>query len=181
VLSSTKGTVGNSGSSGLSSGQFETPNLILVNADGYSNADRTHELKLFGGYMIPKLEVSLNGYWRIMSGLPYTAQANISSSTFNWTSRISTFLEPRGNHRNDTFSQFDLRAEKVVTLGVHRFGFYADIENLFKQQIVTERESRYPNRSFSNFYTGEDYEVPFGGPRTLSPGRQITLGARWSF
>ena len=90
VLSSTKGTVGNTGSSGLSSGQFETPNLILVNAEGYSDADRRHEFKLFAGYMIPKVEVSVNGYWRYLSGQPYTAQANVSSSTFNWTSRIST-------------------------------------------------------------------------------------------
>ena len=68
----------------------------------------------------------------------------------------------------------------MFNFGIHRFGFYADIENLFKQQVVLSRESRYPGRDLSDF-EGNSFTVPFGGPRTLSPGRQITLGARWSF
>jgi hypothetical protein len=181
VLSQTKGTVSNSGSSGISSGQFETPNGILVNADGYSSGDRTQEVKLFGGYQIPKVEISVNGYWRYLSGRPYTAYANVSSRTFNWTSSLSTNLEPRGNHRNDTWTQFDVRAEKVFNYGIHRFGIYVDMENLFNQGIVTARQDRYPNRSLTSSIDGSSFVLPFGGPTTLIAGRQITFGARWSF
>jgi hypothetical protein len=179
VYSITKGTINNSGTQGISSGQFETPNG-LVNTDGYAFGNRTHEFKVFAGYQIPKIEVSLNGYFRALSGNPYTAYSNVSSGVFNWTGRINVNLEPRGSHRNDTWTQLDIRIEKVFDVGIHRFGFYADIENLFNQAIVTARQDRYPSRDLTSL-TGESFTLPFGGPTTLIGGRQITLGGRWSF
>jgi hypothetical protein len=179
VYSSTKGTINNSGTQGISSGQFETPNG-LVNTDGYSYGNRTHEFKVFAGYQIPKIEVSVNGYFRAISGYPYTAYSNVSSSVFNWTGRINVNLEPRGTHRNDVWTQLDLRLEKVFDVGIHRFGIYADLENLFNQQVVTDRQDRYPSRGLTDYY-GNSFTLPFGGPTYLIGGRQITLGGRWSF
>ena len=53
VYSQTTGNVTNGAFSGVSSGQFETPNTILTNRDGRVPLDRPHE----AGYQIPKIEV----------------------------------------------------------------------------------------------------------------------------
>ena len=180
VYSRTRGTINNNGLDGITSSQFDTPNTILVNADGVSSQDVTNEFKVFAGYQIPKIEVSVNGYFRALNGTPYTAQQRISSDEFNWSEAITVNLEPLGGHRNDFWTQLDLRLEKVFDVGVHRFGVYADFENLFNEAIVTARGNRYPDRTLTDFY-GNDFTLPFGGPTTVIGGRQITIGGRWSF
>ena len=39
---------------------YETPTSALVNSDGRLTNDRPHELKVFVGYQIPKIEISVN-------------------------------------------------------------------------------------------------------------------------
>lgn len=175
VYSKTKGTVTNGGFSGVSSGQFETPNTIVINSEGNVSFDRTHEVKVFAGYQIPKIEVSANIYYRMLSGLPYTAFQRLSSSTVGWTSSVDLLLEPRGSRRNDTQHLVDARFEKVFSVGMHRLGLYADVDNLFNKGVVTARQSRNP------FVKISGNKVLLGSPTAVTPPRQITFGARWSF
>ncbi len=181
VLSKTTGTISNSTYAGIVSGQFETPNTILINADGPTAYDRRNMVRLFGGYQIPKIEVSVNGYWQYGSGEPYAAYYRVSTSRTDWTSSIYVNVDSRDMHISNAYSQLDLRLEKVINVGIHRFGFYADIANLFNQNTVVSNNGRYPSTSLSNITTGASYPVYFGGPLTTLAGRQITLGARWSF
>lgn len=172
VYSQTEGTVP---SSGAASGQFETPNLILINADGPAAIDPTHEFKLFLGYQVPRIEVGVNTYYRSVSGTTYSPVQRLTAGTINWTSSNDVFLEPRGSYRNDHLNIVDLRLEKVFNVGFNRFGLYADIENLFNVGTVTGRQNRYPFLAISGT------NVPFGGPTAVTAARQTTFGVRWSF
>lgn len=181
VLSSTEGTVSNSQSAGISSGQFETPNTIMVNADGPTSYDRRHEIKAFVGYQIPRIEVSVNAYWRYLSGWPYAPYGRIPTSVTAWSSTLNVNLQPRGGpYMTPSEKNLDLRLEKVFDIGFHRFGVYADIQNVLNSGYAISPQTRYPTIALTD-QTGESFNVPFGGPLALNAGRQVTLGGRWSF
>ena len=181
VISSTIGTVSNSSTAGVSSGQFETPNTIAVNSDGPTPYDRRHEVKAFVGYQIPKIEVAVNAYWRYLSGWPYTPYQRISRSNFNWSGSLNINVQPRGAfYQTDNESNLDLRLEKVIDVGVHRFGLYADIQNVFNQGNVIGNQTRYPSATV-DYANGKSFTSKFGDPTVMNAGRQVTLGARWSF
>ncbi len=175
VYSKTRGTVTNGAFSGITSSQFHTPNLALVNADGLVGFDRPHEFKVFAGYTIPKVEISANAYYRYLSGLPWTPFQSVSANTFNWTSNISLPLEPRGSRRMESQQLMDLRLEKVVNLGTNRVGLYLDAENLFNEGFMTGVQARNPSASIAGT------SVPLGGVTSITAPRQLTFGARWSF
>lgn len=182
VYSQTKGTINNTGFAGFNSSQFENANNAVIFTDGYASYDRTHEFKAFAGYQIPKIEVSLNAYYRWMSGTPYTPYSRIRASTLGWPfgSYVTPNLAAPGDYRNDPFSQTDLRLEKVFNVGFHRFGIYMDLQNLFNQADVTNRQTRYPYRNYPG-PNGETNHVAFGDPVSISTARQAVIGLRWSF
>jgi hypothetical protein len=188
VLSKTTGTINNSTYAGISSGQFETPNAISVNADGPTAYDRRHEVKVFAGYQIPKAEISINGYWRFLSGTPYTPYARVSGSTVGWPNSVNVNLVAPGAFRYDNETNLDVRFEKVLTFGANRFGIYGDVQNLFNQMNVLSVQTRYPSATLSYHNPADadpaaltDVKVPFGFPLAVSASRQVTFGFRWSF
>jgi hypothetical protein len=175
VLSKTEGNISNSGSAGISSSQFDTPNGILINAFGDSGYDRRHEIKLMAGYQIPVVEVELDAYYVAVSGYNYAPAATLSKSTINYTGSTSVFLEPRGSRVLPFDKEFTLRAEKVFKVGIHRFGIYADIANVFNSGTATGVVTNVAGSSVLGKL------VPFEGVTELIPARQATLGVRWSF
>ncbi|MGE5361088.1 MAG: TonB-dependent receptor [Bacteroidales bacterium] len=194
VLSKTTGTINNGTYDGMSSGQFETPNTILVNADGPTGYDRRHEVKIFAAYQIPKVEVNVSGAWRFLSGQPYVPYVRVSADdelNVGWESYIYTnMIAPGVNSAfvtpNDT--NLDLRFEKVFNYGIHRFGIYADLQNAFNQTIITGVQTRWPYRTLSYHdptspdpTSVTDVRVPFGSALYTNAGRQVTFGVRWSF
>jgi hypothetical protein len=175
VYSKTKGTVTNGSFSGITSSQFQTPNGALVNADGLVGFDRTHEIKVFAGYQIPKLEIAANAYYRYLSGTPWTPFQRVSSGTFNWTGSIDILLEERGSRRTESQQLMDIRFEKVFNVGANRLGLYLDAENLFNAGFMTGVQTRNPSVSISGT------SVPLGGVTAITAPRQLTFGGRWSF
>ena len=63
----------------------------------------------------------------------------------------------------------------MFSFDVHRFGLYADLENALNRGVVTARNARYPSVGISG------NTVLFGSATAVTPARQITFGARWSF
>ena len=181
VLSKTEGTINNSTFAGISSAQFETPNNIVVNADGPTGFDVRHEFKLLGSYQIPKIDVMTSGYWLWVSGRPYNAQQRFSGTDLNWLVAQIINIEPSGSRRNDSSSTFDLRFEKLFNVQSNRFGIYTDISNFFNAGVVATRQNRHPNLTLTDPVTGDNVVVDFGDPRTMNPARQVTFGFRWSF
>ncbi len=174
VLSKTEGNVNNGGTTGAQT-QHETPNTILINRDGLVPLDRRHEFKGFVGYQIPKVEVSLNAVYRGTSGVTYTPFTRVASGTIDWTSSVDVWIEEQGSYRIDPLHIVDLRLEKVFNAGYNRFGVYADIENLFNVGTAITAQTRFPSAAISG------NTVLFGSPSAITPARQVTFGARWSF
>ena len=181
VVSKAEGAVDNDGFDSFGVGNvFESPSRSLVNVDGPMRNDRTHEFKLMLGWEIPRVEVSLNGYFRSISGRTYTPIQQYAASVINGF--VSTGrrvrLEPRGARRLDTTNLLDLRLEKVFKLGSRkdRIALYADISNAFNSGLVTNVIDRYPSQAIVG--AGD---VPFDAAAQITPPRQTQLGLRWSF
>ncbi len=175
VWSEAKGNVGNTGRAGIGGTTFRNPNTAITNATGFMENDRTHEVKIFAGYQIPKIEVNVNGFYRAVSGATYTPVQNNSGGSLNWTGSVQVFLEPRGNQRYETEHNVDLRLEKVFDYDVHRFGVFMDVANLLNAETIIGVQTRVPNRDING------YTVLYQSPTLLAPARQITFGGRWSF
>lgn len=175
VWSKTEGTVSNGGTASVTGSFFENPSFSLVNAKGLMGLDRTHEVKFFAGYNIPKIDVSLNAYYRAIGGSTYQAEMSVSGSTLNWTGSSNIPLEPRGSRRLDMLHQIDLRAEKSFNIDVHRFGVFVDVQNLLNKDTITGVQTRYPRRTISGNV------VQFGSPTAIQQARQLTVGGRWTF
>lgn len=175
VYSKTNGTVVNNGTAGFASSLTETPNTSFINRDGRVPLDRPHEFKLFGGYQIPRVEISFNAYYRHLSGQTFTAFARQSATRVNWTASNDVQIETQGANRIKPQNIVDLRLEKVFSRDVHRFGIYADLENAFNSSAILTRQNRFPSAVIGG------NTVPFGNVATVTPSRQITFGLRWSF
>jgi hypothetical protein len=96
------------------------------------------------------------------SGLPCAPFVSVPASQVKWTRARS---------------EASLWVEKVVHAGVHRFGFYADIQNRTNQDSVTSENGRYTSVQVTDDQ-GQQRDVWLGGPLTRMAGRQITLGER---
>ena len=184
VWSRVDGTINNTGANTYGQSTFfETPTNALVNAYGHPDYDRTHEVKLYGTWQIPKIELGLNAYYRFLSGAVWTPYERFSSKLINWPGFASggrqPFLEPRGDRRLPNESYLDLRIEKIFKLGAgtDRLSVYADIQNVFNEGTIIDVQRRYPNVSIAGYET----PVDFGSPTEIADPRKFILGARWSF
>jgi hypothetical protein len=179
VLAKAEGNVDNTGfGNWLGGNGWVSPNTGSTNSFGELTNSRRHEIKLYGTYQIPKIEVMLSPAYTGLSGRPYTPYTQPGSSTLNIpgsSSRRQILLEPRGTERNDFYHEFDLRAEKVFEMSGHRFGVFADIMNMFNTASITSRQTRYPSTSIGG------NTVLYKAPTGVQGARQVTFGARWSF
>jgi hypothetical protein len=182
VLSEATGTVDNTGGAQVSSRQFETPVLAIINTQGNLTNDRTHEFKLLGTYMIPVIDVSASTYWHMISGRNFTPFQQFSSSTLGLSGQSSQYrrplLEPRGSERNPAERILDLSFEKVFRLTDRdRIGVYLQILNALNASTIITTQNRVPNVSIAGIST----PVAFGAPGGVIASRQINIGGRWSF
>ena len=177
VWSETTGNINNTGRAGFGGSGWENPTVALVNTEGKLGNDRTHELKIMGGYTIPKIDVGLSAFIRSISGGTYTSipSSTVSSRTLNWFSSLRPNLEPLGTYRLPTLNLVDFRVDKSFRVGGHRFSAWMDVGNLFNASTVTGVQNRYPSRVINGF------TVAYDGPTTITGARQVTIGGRWSF
>jgi hypothetical protein len=182
VFAKATGNVDNTGAAQVSTRQFETPNLALVNSEGDASFTPTHEFKLLGSYQIPKIETSVNAYFRATSGLPYSRIQQFPTSIVGSGSSTTyrrIIIQPRGTFNLPTLSQLDLRLEKnFMVPGSNRIGIYADFENIFNRGIITSVVTRTTSATLAD---GSTFPLPFGTPGAVQNPRQIRIGARWSF
>jgi hypothetical protein len=180
VYSKATGNVDNSSTAQVTLRQFETPNYALVNAEGRLTYDRPHEFKLLGTYQVPRVDLSVSGYFRAISGRNYTPfQRYTNTELNNATNYRNPNLEPLGSRRLPKLVTLDLRVEKVFNVMDNRFGVYMDIENVGNASTVTSVLTRVPGTDVST--AGGTVTLPFDTPGTLVAPRQIRIGGRWSF
>jgi hypothetical protein len=155
---------------------FDTPTLGLVNSYGEFGPSRRHELKLFVTYQIPRVDLNLNAYYRLISGETYTySQLYEQQITFPGTVGRQPLIEQRGRHRYPAEDLLDLRIEKVFKVRRGQVGLYADISNLFNAAQINGVQTIVPLQNV------EGVDLRAGTPTSLVPPRQVTLAARWSF
>ncbi|MCL4817988.1 MAG: TonB-dependent receptor [Vicinamibacteria bacterium] len=182
VASKTEGGADNNGfdSYGAST-LYESATRALTNNAGRPTNDRPHELKVFLTWEVPKVDVSVTGFWRTISGTTYSPFQEYSSSQLNFPFRTGRriFLEERGSRRLDTQNQLDLRLEKIFRFGggAERLAVFADVANLFNSSRVVGVQTRAPEAAIG----GVDQPIVFGAPTAITAARQVQLGARWSF
>jgi hypothetical protein len=185
VYSKAWGTMGNGfgddlgwgGHGGLSPAD---PNFYL-NADGHLASDPTHQIKVQGTYMIPKIEVALNVYFHGITG-------NAWATTFTTQrlnqGRVTFFVEPRGSHHLPMAKLLDLRLEKIFAIaGRYRLGLIFDVFNIFNDNTIESWGTNWGN--------GADYYLPGQSGYTASTSghflygipnpRQARLGIRLIF
>jgi hypothetical protein len=175
VLSKTEGSIDNDGANSFgASTVFQTPTRALVNAFGRPVNDRTHEIKVYGTWQIPKIEVGLNAYYSYLTGRNWTPYQRYSSRVLNYplSSGRQPLLEPRGNRRLDDENYLDLRIEKIfkVGAGTDRIAVYADVQNLFNAGTVIDVNERYPSVSIASedveFGSDHRHRAPPLAPRS---------------
>lgn len=181
VLAKSEGTVDNTASanSGVSR-VWENPSLALVNRDGSLRNDRRHELKAYGTYQIPVIEVGLNAIWLSYSGRTWTPFHQFSNAQLRFPPSSTgrrVFLEPRGTSRMPAQHTLDLRFDKQFRVTQRdRISLYLDVTNFFNNDTILDFQDRSPARAITGIG-----DIPVGAPLTILPGRQITIGGRWAF
>ena len=182
VLSKATGNVDNTSGQQIASSIFETPVRSLVNTDGNLTNDRRHEFKVLASYRIPVIDVSLNTFFRAMSGRNYTPFAQFTSAQLNAsTARRQPWLEPRGSRRLPNDITLDVRLEKEFSLGGRdRIGVFADITNLTNRSTITSYLTRVPTTEVT-VAPGEVVDLPFEAPGSIVAPRQAQIGFRWAF
>ena len=146
--------------------------------------DRTHEFKLLGSYMVPRIELSVNGFFRAMSGRPYTPFAQYTNGLLNApTTYRQPYLEPRGSRRRDSDMTLDLRFEKTFGIGGDKIGLFMDILNVFNADTITTVETPRAEQD-DRVGAGHDDRCQFrvavgAGSRKADPARgEVVLLAR---
>jgi hypothetical protein len=174
--------VDNTSGQQIGSSIFETPVRTLVNTDGSLTNDRRHEVKVLASYRIPVVDVSLNTFFRAMSGRNYAPFAQFLNSQLNApTSKRQPLLEPRGSRRLPRDITLDLRLEKEFSLGGRdRLGIFADIINVTNRSTITAYLTRVPSTAVTTG-PGESVDLPFEAPGSIIAPRQAQIGFRWAF
>ena len=194
MYSKSEGTVNNSSRGPLQPVQqlLRDTDARPRNSDGRLTNDRPHEVKAFVGYEIPKVDISVNATYRLLSGRTYAPFQRFGSSTINFSVTATTSAPAPAASRSSSraaagacrpSSVLDLRLEKVFSLGgaSHRIAVFADFLNLTNEGTVIGRLSRVPTTAVPlppPAELGETANVPFEAPSAIRAPRQIILGAR---
>ena len=71
----------------------------------------------------------------------------------------------------------DRKNRLVTDLPRDRFGVYTQILNAFNASTITSTQNRVPSVTIAGLAS----PVLYGAPGTIFVGRQVNIGARWSF
>jgi hypothetical protein len=144
---------------------FSNPNL-LINSDGRTPQDFTHDFKVIGTYRVPRWGgVNVSGIYKFQSGRPWARRAGFGQQTEVGFINV----EPRGTREAAATNTLDLRVEKTWQLSQKfgRLGVFADAFNVWNQGVAL----RIINQSGPNL----------GMPQVWLDPRTVRAGARLIF
>jgi hypothetical protein len=135
VYSQCKGTVNNSSTEDIGYGRGMTNPNLWVNNDGHVTNDPTHMIKVQATYILP-LDISVNAYWRGITGDAWNQRYRTSSRAFD-QGRVTFNTETAGSRHYPMATSLDMRLEKVFTLASkYRLGLIFDIFNVFNDNTI---------------------------------------------
>jgi hypothetical protein len=163
-------------------------NIQFLGQDGILPLDRTHQIKLFGNYMLHNgLNLGLNV--NLSSGKPLTAMA--ANPVYDSAGEIPVTLRGAGIQTIDGFmertpfeSQVDLQAAWALKLnGNRRLTFMADVFNLFNEKrILNYDQDTEIGAGTANPDFGKPVNSLLGGnPAQYQTPITLRVGARFEF
>ena len=159
-----------------------SPNF-LINADGNittaANADRPHQFKLTGMYLVPFHDLIVSGNFSAQQGPPVTRQ--ISRAVGFATNQIIN-LEPLGSTRLDTLTKIDLRVGKLFRFGNRSLEATVDFDNLTNAATVWQVRNRTEAAAFTDPTTGVRQTLTqFMSPSAILGPRTIVFRGAFKF
>jgi hypothetical protein len=152
--------------------KYDIPSL-LVNAYGLLPNDRTHVLKLYGGYFFENIPLELSGNFTLQSGTPISALGADDAYGLN-----EGFAKVRGTAgRTPTIWTLDLGAQYTFKIYKSNLALRADIFNVTNEQRTTVVDQTY---NTLNTLPTQNYPY-FKMERAHQAARQIRLAIRWTF
>jgi hypothetical protein len=141
VYSQATGTMGNSSAyRDIGWNSYGDPNT-WINADGHVTNDPTHMVKVQTSYVLP-FDISLNAYFRAITGEAYTQQRRTGSRDFS-QGRITFNVEPAGTYHYPIASSLDVRLEKTFRFASkYRLGAFIDVFNVLNMDTITSWGTR---------------------------------------
>lgn len=151
-------------------GLYDNPNSH-VNAYGHVDLERRHQFKFTGMISLP-LGINMSGYFRYLSGRPYTRQIRSLDFGYEWSETI--YAEPRGSRLLPALAIADLRLDKEFRLGnnflIRIFGDVFNLLNQGKASSVVSVSSN-PAQTFEEMTAIQD-------PRVFRLGARIEFNLR---
>ena len=152
--------------------KYDIPSL-LVNSYGLLPNDRTHVLKLFGGYFFENIPLELSGNFTLQSGTPISALGADDAYGVN-----EGFAKVRGTAgRTPTIWALDLGAQYTFKLWKSNLALRADIFNVTNEQRTTRVDQTY---NTSNTLPTQNYPY-FKMETAHQTARRIRVAVRWTF
>jgi outer membrane receptor protein involved in Fe transport len=151
---------------------YDIPSL-LINSYGLLPNDRTHVLKVYGGYFFSNIPLELSGNFSLQSGTPITALGADDAYGVN-----TGFSKVRGTAgRTPTIWALDLGAQYTFKVWKSNLALRADIFNVTNEQRTTTVEQTYNTVS-----TAPTQNYPyFKMPTSHQAARRVRLALRWTF
>jgi hypothetical protein len=153
-----------------SNGNITSPNF----------ADRPHQLKLTGMYLLP-YDVAVSGNFRSQSGPPVTRQIS-RALAIGGNQTIN--LEPLGASRLPTLNTLDLRASKAFRFGRRELAVDVDFYNVTNANTVWQVRTLTPAISVrpGGEFTAPAVTIPqFMSPTQVLAPRIVRFGASYRF
>ncbi len=152
--------------------KYDLPQLLL-NAYGLLPNDRTHVLKLYGGYFFSSIPLEVSAVFQLASGTPIS-----KLGADDYYGPNEGFCAPRGTAgRTPTVWTFDLGVQYTFRIWRSNLGLRADIFNLTNEQRTTA-----VNQTFNTVDTSTHQNYPYFKMETAhQQARRIRLALRWTF
>jgi hypothetical protein len=158
------------------SGAFDNAQQ-MANTSGLLPLDRTHALKVYGGYIFPDIPLEVSASFGLQSGTPISKMM-----LYAWNGAYG-YLNPRGsNGRTPTTWALDLGAQYSFRLG-KRLGDLAlrlDLFNVTNNQTTTVVYQTWAIQAYSGGPWLPETKY-WSKPNAHQPPRLLRLGLRWTF
>ncbi len=186
VFSKNYGSYQIAGGPGL--GQFQTPNYAINRGDARQPFDRPVVVKLWGSVSLPaKVRASYNFIYT--QGAPWNRTVTVrppaawAAANGVSTASQSVWLEPRGDRRNQSTTNLDLRLEKLFRVANRQeIGFFVDAFNATGFSYLTFQSNPAGTWSPVDVNTTDGQFSPSStGARTQVGVRTFRFSVRYTF
>lgn len=145
-------------------GVFVNPNR-LINSDGRTPQDFTHEVKVLGTWRLARWSgANVSGVYRYQSGRTWAR----SATGFGAATEVNAiFMEPRATRQMADVNALDVRLQKDVKFHATTSGLFLDVFNVWNQGVALR----------TNNVSGANLGVPsvWSEPRTIRAGVRVTF------